>query len=300
MEQQVDVFVCHASEDKDSFVRPLAEGLHRLGVTVWYDEFSLQLGDSASRQIDHGIANARFGIVVISRNFIGKNWAKHELRGLVNRDIEEDLRILPIWHGVSKHQVMAFSPPLSDKVAIDTQRDNAQEAALKILRTVRPDLYEQSPRAELERLASGEAIANLQSDIEDLRVQISEFQCPICKASLSARLDAPVDQEQNHWDIVEAYECGHRLFAGNTLYPCPKDPKFPTWEDYDVVCERTDDNPPQRLQCFAWPQTDMAKKVSLEISYGRTEEDAREKLRTTLLYRAGLIGNSEWIRSQLK
>ena len=45
MKQQVDVFVCHASQDKDGFVRPLAEALRRLGVTVWYDEFSLAIGD---------------------------------------------------------------------------------------------------------------------------------------------------------------------------------------------------------------------------------------------------------------
>ena len=194
---------------------------------------------------------------------------------------------------------LAFSPSLSDKFAIDTQRDDAQEAALKILRTVRPDLYEQSPRAELERLASGEAIANLQSVIEGLREQISEFQCPFCEAALSTRIDAPVDEEQKHWDIVETYECGHQLFAGYTRYPCPKDPKFPTWEDYDVVCERTNDESQLNWQCYAWPKTDMARKVHLEVSYGTTEEGAREKLRATFLYRAGRISNTEWIRSQM-
>ena len=299
MEQQVDAFVCHASEDKDNFVRPLAESLCRLGVTVWYDEFSLKLGDSVSRQIDRGITNARFGIVVISRNFIGRPWPEHELQGLVNRDIEEDLRILPIWHGVNKQEVLKFSPSLSDKFAIDTQRDDAQEAALKILRTVRPDLYEQSPRSELERLASGEAIENLQNVIDDLREQISEYQCPICKATLSTRIDAPVDEEQKHWDIVETYECGHQIFAGCTRCPCPKDPKFPTWEDYEVICERINDQSPESWQCHAWPKTDMARKVNLEISYGKSEEVAREKLRTSFLYRAGRITNMEWIRSQM-
>ena len=300
MEQQVDAFICHASEDKDRFVRPLAEGLRRLGVAVWYDEFSLKLGDSVSLQIDRGIANARFGIVVVSKNFLGRPWPEHELQGLVSRDIEEDLRILPIWHGVNKQQVLAFSPSLSDKFAIDTQRHDAQEAAIRILRTVRPDLYEQLPRAELEKLASGDAISNLQSVIDDLREQVSEYQCSICKAPLSTRMDAPVDEEQKHWDIVETYECGHQLFAGYTQYPCPKDPKFPTWEDYDVVCERTNDKSPRSWQCHAWPKTDMARKVHLEISYGKSEEAAREKLKTTFLYRAGRISNMEWIRSQMK
>ena len=49
-----DVFISHASEDKDTFVRPLAVALNALGVTVWYDEFSLRPGDSISRSIDKG------------------------------------------------------------------------------------------------------------------------------------------------------------------------------------------------------------------------------------------------------
>jgi hypothetical protein len=51
-----DAFVSHASEDKESFVRPLVEALGRLGVSLWYDEVSLRLGDSLSGSIDRGIA----------------------------------------------------------------------------------------------------------------------------------------------------------------------------------------------------------------------------------------------------
>ena len=136
MTESWDVFICHTSEDKEGFVRPLAETLRKLGVSVWYDEFSLKPGDSLSKSIDKGIAGSNFGIVVISPAFIGNAWADHELRGLVNRDVEEDLKILPIWHGVSKTVVMEFSPPLADKWAIDTRKDDAQEAAIKLLRMV--------------------------------------------------------------------------------------------------------------------------------------------------------------------
>ena len=65
-----DVFISHASEDKDTFVRPLAHALNNLGVKVWYDEFSLRLGDSLSRSIDKGLAESAFGVVVISPHFI--------------------------------------------------------------------------------------------------------------------------------------------------------------------------------------------------------------------------------------
>ena len=76
---QYDVFISHASEDKDEVVRPLANALKERGVTVWYDEFEMRIGDSLRRKIDKGLANSRFGIVVISRDFIKKagrtmNW----------------------------------------------------------------------------------------------------------------------------------------------------------------------------------------------------------------------------------
>jgi hypothetical protein len=41
-----DVFISHANEDKDDIARPLAEKLKALGLKVWFDEYSLKLGDS--------------------------------------------------------------------------------------------------------------------------------------------------------------------------------------------------------------------------------------------------------------
>ena len=299
MVQKVDVFICHASQDKNAFVRPLAESLRRLDVTVWFDEFSLKIGDSVSGQIDKGIANAKFGIVVLSKAFLKRPWPEHEYRGLVNRDIEEDLRLLPIWHGVTKSEVARFSPSLSDKFAIDTQGHDAEEAAIKILRTVRPDLYEQSSQADLERLASGDAIRELQHEIERLREQVEEFQCPKCSAPLITRVDAPMDDEQKHWDVVETYECGLQVFGGVTRYPCPSDPLFPSWNDYKVVCQRTTAMAGYEWRCDAWPKTEMARKVHIECCYGHSEDHAREKIKATYLYRSGRITNTEWMRVQM-
>ncbi len=69
-----DVFISHASEDKDSFVRPLATALKTKGLSVWYDETTLKLGDSLRRSIDSGLAQSRFGIVVLSHVFFQKEW----------------------------------------------------------------------------------------------------------------------------------------------------------------------------------------------------------------------------------
>jgi hypothetical protein len=51
-----DVFISHANEDKETFVRSLAIELDRLGLKVWYDETAIDLGDSLRRKIDEGLA----------------------------------------------------------------------------------------------------------------------------------------------------------------------------------------------------------------------------------------------------
>src|SRR4051794_18731366 len=93
-----DVFVSHASEDKDTFVRPLCERLSSLNYRVWYDEFSLKLGDSLRRSIDAGLQHSRYGVVILSRNFFNKNWSQYELDALVTRENASGERvILPVW-----------------------------------------------------------------------------------------------------------------------------------------------------------------------------------------------------------
>ena len=235
MTNTVDVFICHASQDKDVFVRPLARALCDLGVRVWYDEFSIEIGDSVSEKIDQGIANARFGIFVISKSFIERPWPNHERRGLTNRDVEGDLKILPIWHGVNKHDVMKLSPPLADRFAIDTTKTDIRDTVITILRKVRPDLYAQRPRSEHHRIITGEALAELQTQVEELRKQVSEHQCPYCEASLSERVLVPCDPYEDHWDDREVFECGLEMLAGVIRHPCPSDPKFPSLSDYDLV-----------------------------------------------------------------
>ncbi|MBD2449557.1 SUMF1/EgtB/PvdO family nonheme iron enzyme [Nostoc sp. FACHB-152] len=122
MNYQHDIFISHASEDKDEFVRPLAQKLRDKGYRVWYDEFSLTVGDSLSSSIDKGLKESRFGIIVISSDFIKKSWTQRELQGLVQKELQSGKTILPIWHKVSYQQVLDFSPTLADKLAANTSK----------------------------------------------------------------------------------------------------------------------------------------------------------------------------------
>jgi hypothetical protein len=118
-----DVFVSHASEDKDVFLRPLVNRLKSEGLMVWYDEFSLQLGDSLRESIDHGLANSRYGLVIISHNFIAKDWPQRELNGLFSIMKASEHRIIPVWHEISSEEVKKFSPILSDIIAANSSED---------------------------------------------------------------------------------------------------------------------------------------------------------------------------------
>jgi hypothetical protein len=134
-----DVFICHASEDKNDFVRPLAEGLRARHVEVWYDEFSLKVGDSLRQAIDRGLINSQFGIVVLSPAFFRKHWTQRELSGLVAREMHEGRElVLPIWYGVDQSDIIEHSPPLADVRAI-VWADNMESVIGELLRKLRPE-----------------------------------------------------------------------------------------------------------------------------------------------------------------
>jgi hypothetical protein len=134
-----DVFISHAAEDKDDIVRPLAEALRGEGLSVWFDEFELRIGSSLRRSIDVGLVNSRFGVVVLSGSFFRKGWTNYELDGLVTREIASDGRqiILPLWHRVTKDDVIQFSPSLADKVALRTADSTVHEIASEIADVIR-------------------------------------------------------------------------------------------------------------------------------------------------------------------
>ncbi len=135
--REYDVFVAHASEDKEAIVRPLAHALRADGLVVWYDEFELKMGDSLRRKIDHGLAKSRVGLVVLSQAFIGKGWTNYELDGIVTRAVDGQQILLPIWHNISKDEVSAYSPSLADKVARSTATYSVEEIAAEIADLIR-------------------------------------------------------------------------------------------------------------------------------------------------------------------
>lgn len=132
-----DVFISHASEDKETVVRPLANALILRGLKVWYDEFELRIGDGLRQKIDKGLANSRFGIVVLSRNFIRKGWTNYELDGIITKAVSGEQVMLPIWHEITKKEIVDYSPSLADKVARNTSAYTIEEIADEIAEMIK-------------------------------------------------------------------------------------------------------------------------------------------------------------------
>lgn len=137
--QTWDVFISHATEDKEAVAIPLRNALVALGVTVWLDKTELVVGDSLRRKVDQGIRSSRFGIVILSKPFFGKGWTNHELDGLVTRTVAGEQSLLPIWHQITAADVRGYSPSLADRVALSTESMAIDEMASQIATVIKSD-----------------------------------------------------------------------------------------------------------------------------------------------------------------
>lgn len=132
--EKFDVFVSHAWEDKESFVDEFVQTLRDLDIKVWYDKSQIKWGDSMRARIDEGLRKSKFGVAVLSPYYIseGKYWTKAELDGLFQLESINGKALLPIWHNLTKKEVMAYSPIIASKLAMTTATMTPQEIAQEL------------------------------------------------------------------------------------------------------------------------------------------------------------------------
>ena len=144
-----DVFVSHASEDKDGLVRPLVEAMTRQGLAVWYDETELVPGVSLIETVERGLSRSRFGVIVLSKAFFVKNWPRKELNVLASRELATGESVLiPIWLDVTEADVRRYSPLLADRWAIRSDV-GLDEVARRVCDRVVPDQPSRPTSADL-------------------------------------------------------------------------------------------------------------------------------------------------------
>jgi len=117
-----DFFIVHASQDASDIAKPLSDALNAKGPMSWYADYSLKAADKIGPLIDFGLARSRFGIVILSKQFLEMRWPQNELNDLAVREVGGKKVILPVWYKVGFRDVYDSSPILADRVAISTEK----------------------------------------------------------------------------------------------------------------------------------------------------------------------------------
>ena len=114
-------FIAHDSRDNDTVARPIAYELIRLMCPVWFDEFSLRVGDRLRESIEQGIKQCKKCILILTPNFLSNpGWTKVEFNSVFTREIlERENLILPVWKDVRSSEVYDYCPTLADRLAVN-------------------------------------------------------------------------------------------------------------------------------------------------------------------------------------
>lgn len=75
----------------------------------------------------------------MSKDFIKKGWTNYELDGIITKVVTGEQVVLPIWHNITKQEVIDFSPSLADKLARNTSSSTVEEIANEIAEVIRND-----------------------------------------------------------------------------------------------------------------------------------------------------------------
>ena len=139
---EYDVFISHATPDKEDVVNELVKQLHNLGIKVWVDKNNITWGSSSRASMDEGLKKARYGIVILSPSYIAEDryWTKAEMDALFQLESATGRKILlPVWHGLSLEDVMNFSPLIATRNALNTATMSIAEIAIQVAKIIRTE-----------------------------------------------------------------------------------------------------------------------------------------------------------------
>ncbi len=82
------VFLSFASNDKAS-AHYIADALRRGGVSAWYDESDLPVGESLAQQIDDAGKSNDYLLILLSPDALNSKWLQHELDAALLRELKD-------------------------------------------------------------------------------------------------------------------------------------------------------------------------------------------------------------------
>lgn len=148
-----DVYLAHASDNAVE-AEHIADALQARGLTVWFNQFIV--GPSIREQMETGLLESDFGIVMLSPEFFNKKWTRHELDALLGLEAPDEVRILPVWLNTTEADVRAHSPMLAMRSAAVLGDGGAEEVAEALITSILALSSGKSPAKRLRyQIATG-------------------------------------------------------------------------------------------------------------------------------------------------
>ncbi|GAB3267063.1 hypothetical protein GCM10027425_33700 [Alteromonas gracilis] len=137
-----DVFLCHAWPDRNESAKELHDYLEGFGVSVWFSEKDVLLGEPLTRRIDQGLRDSKIGVVLVTPHMIQslrrEGIADKELGALLRTN-----RVVPVLHGLSFEDLNDESPLLASRAGLSSEENSLEEIAAMIADTI--DQSESAP-----------------------------------------------------------------------------------------------------------------------------------------------------------
>jgi hypothetical protein len=126
---EFDVFICHASRDKEPVVLPIVEACKKIGVRCWFDAHEIQWGEDIAARVADGLQKSRFVLVVVSENSRGSGWPIKEIGIAIDSEVNAgNVKVLPLYVG-NRASLTREVPILSNKLGIDWNNNPDEIAA---------------------------------------------------------------------------------------------------------------------------------------------------------------------------
>jgi hypothetical protein len=150
--------------------------------------------------------------------------------------------------------------------------------------------------ADLNNVIREEAdllIDELKERLEMAEQELGRYQCPHCKSGLCSV--GSVELSEHDSGTYESFECGYAAIDGWQQHPCPKDPKFPKLDEFELKTVQRGDE----WMCYAIGKTPYAKQLNSLSAPGRTEDEARRRVIAQYNYKAGNVSNATYMEQML-
>lgn len=148
-----DAYLVHAS-DNASAAQELVAALRSRGLIVWFNAFIV--GPSIREQMEKGLRDSDFGIVLLSPEFFAKRWTQQELDALMGLEVPGEVRILPVWLHTTEEDVRNHSPMLAMRSAAVLGDAGVEGVADEIVKSILTLSGNKSPGTRLRlQIATG-------------------------------------------------------------------------------------------------------------------------------------------------